>query len=156
MRRFCAEIGVHGQRGVSADAYLEHSASIVPNTNVDTVPIEVWELVKAERLRAGLTERAFQAAIGTHYCGSTLYKSCPSRERLGRIAEVLDSDRLRELSVDDVRWDSIVDITSLGVQPVYDATVKGTHNFIAGGIIAHNSIEQDIGYGYFATPARRI
>jgi replicative DNA helicase len=143
MRRFCAEVGVHGQRGISAKAYLAQSSSIIPNTNVDTLPIEVWELVKAERLRAGLTERALQAAIGTQYCGSTLYKTCPSRERLARIAEVLDSDQLRQLAVDDIRWDRVVDITSLGVQPVYDATVKGTHNFITDGIVAHNSIEQD-------------
>ena len=40
------------------------------NTNVDTIPIGVWNVVKAERIRAGLTERQFQAAIGTHYCGS--------------------------------------------------------------------------------------
>jgi replicative DNA helicase len=26
---------------------------------------------------------------------------------------------------------------------VYDATVLGTHNFIADGIVVHNSIEQD-------------
>jgi replicative DNA helicase len=143
MRRFCAEVGVHGQRGISAKAYLAQSASTIPNTNVDTLPAEVWELVKAERLRAGVTERALQAGIGMQYCGSTLYKSCPSRERLARIAEVLDSDQLRQLAVDDVRWDRVVDITSLGMQPVYDATVKKTHNFIADGVIAHNSIEQD-------------
>ena len=28
-------------------------------------------------------------------------------------------------------------------QPVFDATVPGTHNFVANGIVAHNSIEQD-------------
>jgi replicative DNA helicase len=26
---------------------------------------------------------------------------------------------------------------------VFDATVLGTHNFIANGVVAHNSIEQD-------------
>ena len=26
---------------------------------------------------------------------------------------------------------------------MYDATVNGTHNFIAGDIVVHNSIEQD-------------
>ena len=57
------------------------------NTNVDTIPLGVWDVVKAERIRIGLTERQFQAAIGTHYCGSTLYESCPSRERLMRCAE---------------------------------------------------------------------
>jgi replicative DNA helicase len=34
-------------------------------------------------------------------------------------------------------------IEPLGVQPVYDATVLGLHNFIADGVVVHNSIEQD-------------
>jgi replicative DNA helicase len=37
----------------------------------------------------------------------------------------------------------VVGIESLGPQPVFDATVPGTHNFVADGVIAHNSIEQD-------------
>ncbi len=113
------------------------------NTNVDTVPIDVWQVVKAERVRAGLTEREFQAAIGTHYCGTTLYKSCPSRERLTRCADVLGSQMLRDIASSDLFWDRVVSIESLGVHPVYDATVKETHNFVANGIFAHNSIEQD-------------
>ena len=106
-------------------------------------PIQVWDLVKSERIRVGLTERQFQAAIGTHYCGSTLYKASPSRDRLLRCAEALNSDVLREAASSDIYWDRIVGIEPLGPQPVYDATVKGTHNFIADGVIAHNSIEQD-------------
>jgi replicative DNA helicase len=43
----------------------------------------------------------------------------------------------------DLFWDEIVAIESLGVQPVFDATVPGTHNFIANGIVTHNSLEQD-------------
>jgi replicative DNA helicase len=42
-----------------------------------------------------------------------------------------------------VFWDTIASIEPLGEQPVFDATVPGSHNFIANGIIAHNSIEQD-------------
>ena len=34
-------------------------------------------------------------------------------------------------------------ITELGDEPVFDATVPGTHNFVADGIVVHNSIEQD-------------
>lgn len=30
-----------------------------------------------------------------------------------------------------------------GTEPVYDLTVAGTHNFIANGIVVHNSLEQD-------------
>lgn len=40
-------------------------------------------------------------------------------------------------------WDTIHSITPQGIEDVYDATVPGTHNFIANDIIVHNSIEQD-------------
>ncbi|WP_267594587.1 replicative DNA helicase [Carbonactinospora thermoautotrophica] len=143
LRTFCQQIGIHGRRGELAERLLAELEERVANTNVDTLPLQAWDLVKAERYRAGLTEREFQAAIGTQYCGTTLYKSCPSRARLLRCAEVLDSDLLRTAASDDVFWDRIVAIEPLGEQPVYDATVKGTHNFIADGIAAHNSLEQD-------------
>jgi replicative DNA helicase len=47
------------------------------------------------------------------------------------------------LAVPDVFWDEVVEITPAGVRPTFDATVEGTHNFIANGVIAHNSLEQD-------------
>jgi replicative DNA helicase len=46
-------------------------------------------------------------------------------------------------ATDYVVWDRVAALEPLGEQPVYDATVAGTHNFIADGIVAHNSIEQD-------------
>jgi replicative DNA helicase len=36
-----------------------------------------------------------------------------------------------------------VSIEPDGVEEVFDATVLGTHNFIANGFAVHNSIEQD-------------
>jgi replicative DNA helicase len=143
LRIFCARVGVHGRRGEIARELEALLADRATNTNVDTLPIGVWDVVKAERVRAGLTEREFQAAIGTNYCGTTLYKSCPSRERLMRCADVLESETLREIASSDVFWDRVVSIEPLGPQPVYDATVKKTHNFVANGISVHNSIEQD-------------
>ncbi|MGC1207635.1 MAG: DnaB-like helicase C-terminal domain-containing protein, partial [Ornithinimicrobium sp.] len=72
-----------------------------------------------------------------------LYKSAPSRERLGRIAEVLDSAALELMAVNDILWDQITSIEPDGVEEVFDATVLGGHNFVANGIAVHNSIEQD-------------
>jgi len=134
---------VHGARGRLVSELSAFLDGRLVNTNADTLPIQVWALVKAERIRVGLTERQLQAAIGTHYCGTTLYKSCPSRERLLRCAIVLDSALLKEAASSDIYWDRVVSIEPLGPQPVYDATVKDTHNFIADGVVAHNSIEQD-------------
>jgi replicative DNA helicase len=77
------------------------------------------------------------------YCGSTLWKSAPSRERLGRVAAVLESEELELLATNDVYWDEIVGIESLGDMDVFDGEVLGTHNFIADGVVVHNSLEQD-------------
>jgi replicative DNA helicase len=143
LRTFCRDVGAYGRRGETARQLLTALEGRTDNTNVDTLPLEVWNLVKAERRRAGLTEREFQAAIRTHYCGSSLYKACPSRDRMMRCALALNSSALGAVATTDVFWDLVESIEPLGPRPVYDATVKGTHNFVAGGIFAHNSIEQD-------------
>jgi replicative DNA helicase len=143
LRTFCQQIGVHGRRGEIAERLLAELDGRTDNTNVDSLPLEAWELVRRERVRAGLTDRQVQAVIRSHRCGTTLYKAGLARSRMLRWADVLDSDALRAAATDDVFWDRVVGIDPLGEQPVYDATVKGTHNFIADGIAAHNSIEQD-------------
>ncbi|MEP7370160.1 MAG: LAGLIDADG family homing endonuclease, partial [Dermatophilaceae bacterium] len=142
-RRFLQEIGVHGDRSVPAARLLAIIRSKTANTNVDTVPLQVWDRVKEVMAEQGMTHREFQAAMGTAYCGSTMWRHSPSRERLGRVAAVLDDADLELMAVNDVLWDSVVSIEPDGVEEVYDATVLGTHNFIANGISVHNSIEQD-------------
>ncbi|WP_151523706.1 replicative DNA helicase [Serinicoccus kebangsaanensis] len=142
-RRFLQEIGVFGGRSASAAQLLEIIRDRQANTNVDTVPREVWGDVRRVMSEQGMTTREFQAAIGTQYCGSTLYKSAPSRERLGRIATVLGSADLELHAVNDVFWDEVRSVELVGVEEVYDATVLGGHNFVANGIAVHNSIEQD-------------
>jgi replicative DNA helicase len=66
-----------------------------------------------------------------------------SAVRDARIAETVRSSTLSDAAASDVFWDRIVSIESTGQQPTFDATVAGTHNFIADGIVAHNSLEQD-------------
>jgi replicative DNA helicase len=90
-----------------------------------------------------MSHRAFAAAMGTAFCGSTLWKAAPSRERLGRVAALLDDAQLEIMAVNDLLWDEVVSIEADGEERVFDATVLGNHNFVANGIAAHNSIEQD-------------
>jgi replicative DNA helicase len=84
-----------------------------------------------------------QAALGNAYCGTGLYKQNLSRERAVRLAQVVQSEKLAKLAQSDVYWDRIVAIEPDGEAEVYDLTVDELHNFIAGDIVAHNSIEQD-------------
>lgn len=142
-RRFLADVGVHGNRSQHVITANERLREVLSNTNVDTVPKDVWGAVRDAMGERSVTTRALQAGLGMSYCGSTLYKSAPSRSRLSRVASVLESQELELLATSDVFWDRIVSVESLGVQDVYDATVPGTHNFVANGINIHNSIEQD-------------
>jgi replicative DNA helicase len=113
------------------------------NTNVDVIPAEAWGLVRKAMTEHGVTTRALAAGLGMQYCGSALYKSGLSRERMRRVAEIVPDRTLSDLAESDVLWDRIVAIEDRGEQPVFDATVEGTHNFAANGIVVHNSIEQD-------------
>jgi replicative DNA helicase len=118
--------------------------SIKASANHPFLTLDGWrrldQLRPGDRLAAPrrVPEPDDQAPVGTAYRGST-----PSRERLMELSGVLRSAELHSLAESDLFWDEIRSIESIGVQPVFDATVPGTHNFIANGIVTHNSLEQD-------------
>jgi replicative DNA helicase len=105
-------------------------------------------MVVSELTRVGMTQRNLAAHLGEQYCGGYLLGTdtrprATSRQRLARIAEAIDSKDLLRLAESDVFWDEVTEVISEGEQPTFDATVLGTHNFVANGIVVHNSIEQD-------------
>jgi replicative DNA helicase len=147
-RRFLEGVGIHGRRGRLVAPALEALAEVTANPNVDTIPWEVRPQIVAAMRRAGLSQRGLAEELGEAYCGSYLLGS-PSRPRsmrrgrLASIAEITSDKALADLASSDVLWDRVVEIEPLGVQEVFDATVLDTHNFVANGIVAHNSLEQD-------------
>ncbi len=147
-RRFLTRVGISGERGAACADAIDALERVTSNPNVDTVPCEVRDLVVSELARMEMSQRDLAAALGESYCGGYLLGTenrprATSRERLGRIAGAVDSKVLVAISESDVLWDEVVSITDIGEQPVFDATVLGTHNFVANGVVAHNSIEQD-------------
>lgn len=143
-RRFADVVGVHGVRGRQLEQKMAAKADVRANPNVDSIPAEVWQHVRHKALpAAGMTARELAAALEMSYCGSALYKSGVSRERLGRVAAATDDPWLADLAESDVLWDKLVEIEPLGEIEVFDATVEPHHNFVANGLVAHNSLEQD-------------
>ncbi len=140
---FLRRIGAHGGRGSMCARLMKILEGIAGNANVDTIPADIWRRVRHALSEQQMPHRQFSAAIGTQFCGSTLWKYAPSRGRLALVADVLDDADLEMLATNDVLWDEIASVESLGLTDVYDATVIGLHNFIADGIAVHNSIEQD-------------
>lgn len=135
--RFLRYIGVHGAKDTAAEALLVRLEVVQRNINLDTVPTAVWTKVQTALTAKSMTHREFATKVNTKYCGSALWKHAPSRGRLHNVATVLGDRYLHDLATNDVFWDEVVEITSIGVQDVYDVTVDGADNFIAQGIVAH-------------------
>jgi len=142
---FVNKIGAVGEykqeRLAEVQAYLEEREA---NTNRDVIPNNVWRLhVVPAMQQMSITTRQMQAAIGTEYCGTGLYKQNLSRERAARVGNIVQSSELQLLAKSDIYWDSINLIEPDGEEQVYDLTVPDHHNFVANNIIVHNSLEQD-------------
>ncbi len=141
--RFLREVGVHGERGVSVARCTGRLRCMTAAGRFDTIPAGVWERVRQVMDERGVAVSALQMGIGTASRGDLNPLISPTRQRLRRIANVLEDAELQMLSTNDVWWDEIKSIEGIGQQNVYDATVLGTHNLIANAIDVHNSIEQD-------------
>jgi replicative DNA helicase len=139
--RFLDEIGVHGRRGEQARAQASFLRTVRPAPKRDTVPVEVWEQVTQRRLAKGMSNLALTRKAGLP--PQQLAVAAPTRARLLTIATALEDDHLAKLATTDLYWDRIVAVDAIGPTEVFDATVLGTHNFIANNIIVENSIEQD-------------
>jgi len=127
-RRFLQEIDLHGDRTAEGLALLKIVRARSGNRDGAETTAPVWG-----RVSEVMTEADFAPTNGGQV----------QAQSLGQVVQVLDAADLDLEAVNDVLWDSVVSIEPDGVEEVYDATVLGTHNFIANGIAVHNSIEQD-------------
>jgi len=57
------------------------------------------------------------------------------------LAGRLSLPHIREMAPNDLSWDRVVSVTSAGTGPVFDLVMPGTHNFLANGLVVHNSGE---------------
>jgi replicative DNA helicase len=142
---FLEKIGIFGERAEIGEAIKKYHADRISNTNSDTVPMEVFDLVKKTMQEKGISQRKMAALRQTSYGGSSHFQFSPSRDVLANYADVLEDKNLKTIAQNDIFWDTIVSIEPVGIEMVYDLTVPGTENWIANGIISHNSgaIEQD-------------
>lgn len=108
----------------------------------DVIPGEVWQTHIApafEKKKVALRQTGISTVSMPKFAkGRNL-----SREKVKRIATIIESEQLRQLADSDVYWDQIVSIKKAGEEEVFDLTVPVFHNFISCDLFPHNSIEQD-------------
>jgi DNA polymerase III subunit alpha len=112
-------------------------------TSKDTLPAEIRTWIDEERRARGYTWKALEAAAGVS-TRDLLGKGSPKkrgfrRATVARLADFFGSSRLADAASSDVFWDRVVAIEPMGVADTFDLTVDVDHNFVADGLVVHNS-----------------
>ncbi len=142
---FLDRVAVHAiGRERQVESYRQYIAQCgTARSSKDTIPAEVSRWVDDERRSAGLKWRDLEAQSGVSI--RELVRRNPSAKRgfrratIARLAQFFGSRRLQQIAQSDVFWDRIVSIEPAGVTDTYDLTVEDDHNFVADGLIVHNS-----------------
>jgi len=144
-RRFIEQVGSFGPRQAPAMKLAAAIAEVEPNTNVDTLPIDVLETVRAEMRIQGISQRRMAALRGTAFGGTGHFSFAPSPALVTDHARLLNSDALARATTSDLSWDRVLTVEPAGEEEVFDLTVPGPASWLADGIVSHNSgaIEQD-------------
>lgn len=136
LRLFAAVIKPGGRKG----ALLERMAARLPNgvTNGSLfgLPPEVSDLLfdKSKHLRQQGRKRDAGPRLYWKSQGNR-----PRRDICAKFAESLKDELLSVWANSNLLWEEIKSITPAGEEEVFDITVPGCANFLANGIIAHNS-----------------
>jgi deoxycytidine triphosphate deaminase len=112
-------------------------------TNFDTMPKEAWTMLGTAVRAAGTSLN--RLGIHPDRSQSTPYSAV-------RSAAEGTGDRDLALLADGPIWDVVESIEPAGEEEVFDITVPGPHNFLANGIVVHNSTYARCGIIVNVTP----
>ncbi len=132
---FLTKAGVHGERGLKAKELVEKLARRVRRPGTDTIPVEVWTLVKTVLAQRNWSDMDFALATNTRYDGPRMWTHAPGRPRLHRISVILADPALHDLATSDIYWDRIVDIVSVGRREVCGMTEGKRHPIVVQGVL---------------------
>ena len=87
------------------------------------------------------------------------YKHGTARDVVRRVAELEGNEEIARLCSPEIIWERIIKIEPAGERPTFDIEVNGTHNFITGDIVVHNSEMTTVRYPVWRMerePATRV
>ncbi len=134
--KFIEEIGFFGKKEERMPRAKEKILSVERNSNIDTVPKEIWDMYKPLNWAEIGREAGYKYPKAMR---ERIFYS-PTRQRLLQIAQIAQNNPLLTLATSDIFWDEIVSMEILeGQFKVYDICVPQNHNFVANDILVHNS-----------------
>jgi replicative DNA helicase len=114
--------------------------------------LPVWTVDARGRLTTALMAKAFFTGVRTTFAlgllSGRIVEATANHPFLTtdgwlRVDELTLGDRIASAEGRDgepeLGWDIVTLVEALGPRPVYDVSIPATHNFLANGVVAHNS-----------------
>ncbi|MBU1177308.1 DNA polymerase III subunit gamma/tau [Patescibacteria group bacterium] len=138
---FDKKIGFIGEKEKKLQDMIVFLKNRPINPNNDTIPSEIYNLVKKEKKLSGKCWTEVGIALGYKLPKNAKpnFAYSPSRKKLRVYGEVLNSKEVCNIANSDIYWDRITNIKYIGKHQVYDLTIPKTHNFIANDFVVHNT-----------------
>jgi len=147
VEKFFARVGpIVGKESLSASVLASVRARVA-NTNVDVVPFGYAQCSDM------LNEMGVPANVGTSKVTGPLRRTAIRRgmgvtqgQYVGRdtfarfCSEYTYSGKYAWLATNDLMWEKVAEVAPVGVREVYDLSVDETHNFVANGVVLHNTL----------------
>lgn len=148
IRRLADHIGFipGSKKQLTLESILSHP-DFLPRqrSNFDTLPSEAWQMMRDAVHSTGVSLR------GIGITQTQPNQSLPYTTAL-EAASVIEGTEFADLANSDVIWDRVESIEPAGTEIVYDLTVPETSNFVANGIVVHNSTYARCGIIVNVTP----
>lgn len=134
--RFCAQVRPPGRKGALLERLAQELPAGVTNGSLFTLPPEVSDLLfdKSKHLR----QQGRKLEGGRRLYWKPQGKR-PRRDICAAFAERLKDETLGVWANSDLLWEEVKRIEPAGEEEVFDIAVPGCANFLANGIVAHNS-----------------
>lgn len=136
--RFHASVGPVFGSEQRSDEVAERLRATKRNTNTDVVPIGPESLPTLYQ-EMGIEKGEGRMGIRQFLCATTGQRV--SRTRFAEACDVFGySGSLSWLATSDLAWERIDRVEHLGDRPVFDLSVPTRGNFVANGIVIHNTL----------------
>lgn len=130
-----------GQKKSVCELFLSRKRNIY-SSSFTQIPFELVKdkinsLAKLNKVSIG---KLFSlAGLSSRIFASSKNKVLINREILQKLAAQWNNQELLDIANSNIYWGKCKNIKHIGEQQTYDLTVDDTHNYVANGIISHNS-----------------
>lgn len=137
VKTFLSDIGVFGERHKKwVEGGREFLEKDVLSGGKDIIPVTITRPI-AELIEMKSNHPQYEKRKAL--LGKSGKKGTIQRESVERFSKAMENQELMDLSSNDIYWDRIASIVQTEDDIGYDFEVQDNHNYIANGIVSHNS-----------------